>query len=439
MSWLHGMLARSGEARSKHTASNNLLRGLSMFCALFVVWGIVAACGSSSSATTSNGKTVITVLDHWPTEPSNTEVNKLFKQYEQLHPNITIERNAVPVGNLVAKADQEAASHTLPSILMLDNPDMASFASTGVLSPLNSFMQGKYNTSDFYGGSLSTMTYNGKIYGFSVGNNDLALYYNKKLFTAAGLTPPATWADLQADAKKLTSGNTYGLALSAAATEEGTWQFLPFFWSNKGDLKHVNNAQGVQALQLITNMMKEGSISKSALNWGQPDVLTQFEEGHAAMMVNGPWDLSVLDGLKTIDYGVVPVPVPQAGDKAISPLGGEDWTIPVADPAKEQAAWNLLDWLEQPAQITQFDQINGYTPPLKSEGAAMVKADPELQVFATELNSAEARTAEVGASYPTISQAMWTAEQSALTGSQSPQAALSTAQQKVDTTLQSQS
>lgn len=412
-------------------------RGFSACFVLVIIFSMLAACGSSSTGnTSSNGKTVITELDYWPTEPANTEVNKLFAEYEKLHPNITIQRDAVPLGSLLPKADQEAASHTLPDLLMLDNPDLANFASTGALAPLNSFMQGTYNTSDFYGGSLSTMTYNGKIYGFSVGNNDLALFYNKKLFTAAGLTPPTTWAELQTDAKKLTSGNTYGLALSAPATEEGTWQFLPFFWSNKGDLEHVNNTQGVQALQFVATMMQNGSISKSALNWGQSDVLTQFEEGHAAMMVNGPWNLSEL--AKTdLSYGIVSIPVPQAGYNPVSPLGGEEWAIPVSSSANEKAAWDLVNWLEQPAQILDFDTVNGYTPPLKSAGATFVKEHPEFSIFANELNTAQARTAETGAKYPTISQAIWTAEQSALTGSQSAQAALNDAQQKVSAALQS--
>ena len=37
-------------------------------------------------------------------------------------------------------------------------------------------------------------------------------------------------------------------------------------------------------------MVKDGSASKSVLNWGQgPDLTQQFIQGHAAMMVNGPW------------------------------------------------------------------------------------------------------------------------------------------------------
>ena len=141
--------------------------------------------------------------------------------------------------------------------MVIDNPDLPTFASTGALTQLDQ-------------------------------------YLNKKMLSDAGLTPPTTWADLEADAAKLTHGNTYGFAMSAPATEEGSWQFEPFLWSNGADLNKVDGPQGVQALQFLTTLVQKGYMSKAALNWGQGDVLTQFEEGHAAMMENGPWNLSLL-------------------------------------------------------------------------------------------------------------------------------------------------
>ena len=35
-------------------------------------------------------------------------------------------------------------------------------------------------------------------------------------------------------------------------------------------------------------------MSKGILGWNQQDVLTQFQNGKAAMMVNGPWQIPVL-------------------------------------------------------------------------------------------------------------------------------------------------
>ncbi len=425
------------QARRKRPAFR-LFSTFSAGCMLFLVLGMVlSACGGTSSpgsSSSSTSKITLTELDYLGTEPANSEINKLFKLYEQSHPNVTIQRDSVPIGSLITKASQATASHTLPDLMVIDNPDLPTFASTGALTQLDQYMTGSVSASSFFAGSLSTMQYQSKTYAISTGNNDLALYYNKKMFSAAGVTPPTTWAQLEADAKVLTKGNTYGFAMSAPATEEGSWQFEPFLWSNGGDLNKVDGTPGVQALQFLTDMVQKGYLSKAALNWGQGDVLTQFEEGHAAMMENGPWNLSLLKQANS-DFGIVPLPVPATTAKPVSPLGGEIWTIPQTDQAHEQAAWDFLNWLEQPAQITDYDNVQGYMPPLKAVSQQVLQSNPDLQVFTDELNTARARTAQVGAKYPSISQAIWTAEQAALSGSLSPQAALTQAQQSIDKIL----
>ncbi len=428
----------SGQPRRRSLLSH-IFFSFSTTCVLLIALsGVLAACGGSSSSTPANGKITLTLLDYLNTEPANTLIKKLIGEYTKAYPNITIQRDSVPIGSVLSKASQAAASHTLPDVLVIDNPDLDQFAATGALMQLDSYMTGSLSKSNFFAGSLSTMTYNQKIYALSTGNNDLALFYNKKMFSTANLTPPTTWAELESDAKALTKGDTYGFALSAPAEEEATWQFEPFLWSNKGDITKVSSPQSVQALQFLTDMVQKGYLSKAALNWGQGDVLTQFEDGHAAMMENGPWNLSLLK-TANFDYGVVPIPVPQAGESPVSPLGGEIWTIPQTDQAHEQAAWNFLSWLQQPAQLLDYDQTQGYLPPQPAVAQTLLQSNTDLTVFTNELKTAQARTAVVGTKYPSISQVIWTAEQAALSGSLSPQAALAQAQQSIDKILQSQS
>lgn len=428
----------SAMSLGNHRQIRHFSRCFLLPCIMLVLFSLLAACGGSSTpASSGGGKITITEMDYWSVPAQGATLSKLFGQYERLHPNITIQRNAVPFDSLLPKADQEAASHTLPNILVLDNPDVAQFASTGALNPLDPFMQGKFSDSDFYAGPLTTMKYQNKTYSFPVGNNDLALFYNKKMLAAAHIQPPQTWSELEAAAKALTHGNTYGFAFSAPANEQATFQLEALLWSNQGDLSKVNSPQSVAALQLLADMVHKGYTSRGALNWGQPDVATQFGEGNAAMMENGPWEIPALSQQYHMqfgtDYGVVPWPVPRAGMQPVVPLGGEAWTIPVSkDTAAVKASWDLVNWLEQPDQLRQLDEGFNYIPAIKSTAQLVLKDLPSLQVFANELNTARARTAQLGAKYPKVSQLIWTAEQAALTGSQTPQAALDQAQNQID-------
>ena len=59
------------------------------------------------------------------------------------------------------------------------------------------------------------MQYQGKTYALSTGNNDLALFYNQKMFSDAGLQPLTTWAGLEANTKALTKGNHFNLPFTS--------------------------------------------------------------------------------------------------------------------------------------------------------------------------------------------------------------------------------
>ena len=208
---------------------------------------------------------------------------------------------------------------------MLDNPDLQQIAATGALAPLADF---KVSTENFAEGVLSAGTYKDKVYGLAPTVNTIALFYNKDILAKAGVTPPTTWDELKAASAKLTAGDQYGLAFNANPTYEGTWQFLPVMWSNGGDEKKIDTKETEQALQLWTDLVKSGSVSSSALNWTQADVKDQFLAGKAAMMVNGPWQIPALDKQPTLQYGVVKIPVREAGQTSVAPLGGEVWTVP---------------------------------------------------------------------------------------------------------------
>ncbi|MFJ9378141.1 extracellular solute-binding protein [Streptomyces sp. NPDC101455] len=228
---------------------------------------------------------------------------------------------------------QQASSRTLPDVLMLDNPDLQQVAASGALAPLSDF---GLKADGYAKGVVDASTYQGKLYGLRPVTNTLGLFYNKGMLDKAGVKPPTTWAELKSAAKKLTSGKRYGIAFAAPVTYEGTWQFLPFMWSNDGDEKDIATPQVAQALQLWVDLVEDGSASKSVVSWAQADADDQFAAGNAAMMINGPWQFPILDK-KSLHYGVVQVPVPKAGGTPVVPLGGETWTVPQTGNAQRQA------------------------------------------------------------------------------------------------------
>ena len=393
----------------------------------------VAGCSSSggSSGGSSNGKTTITELDYFTSSGGNAALNWYNKQFEAAHPGVTVQRTAVSYANLITKVLQDASAGDMPNLVLLDNPNVPQVAATGQLRPLNDLPG--FTTSGYYPGAIQECTYQGKQYCFPLGTNSVGIFYNKRMLAAAHLSPPTTWAQLQSDAKALTTSSHYGMAFDATGDEQSTWQLEPFFWSNGASLTNVNTPQFQQALQLWVNMVKDGSASKNVLNWGQdPDLTQQFVNNKAAMIEDGPWIFPTLNkaGLKyNVDYGIVPIPTRVAGQTVIAPLGGETMDIGAGgSSAQQQAAWEWIQGMQQPATMQKVDGLNFYLPSKTAVLQQYLSSGPEYQVFAKETETARPRTTEYGANYPKVSQAIWTAIQAAITGTSSVNSALQTAQ-----------
>lgn len=388
----------------------------------------LAACSGGSSSGGSGGAsgtvTSLNVLDYYSDEPGHTFWTKLLSTCGTSIGVATVNHQSVPGPTLIQKVLQQASSKTLPDVLMLDNPDIQQIAATGALAPLSSF---GLNADGYAPGPVSAATYQDKLYALQPGANTIAVFYNKDLLSKAGVTPPTTWADLRADAKKLTVGKQYGFAFDATADYEGAWQFLPPMWSNGGDETNLTTPQVAGALQLWKNLVDDGSSSKSVVNWVQSDVNDQFIAGKAAMMLNGPWQIPALEKAK-INYGVVSFPVDTAGQTSTAPLGGEAFTVPVsADKAKMAKAAELVKCINSDSNQMLIAKTNGLIPTKTSLAAQYGKDVPSMAGFVKAVGTARARTGKLGAKWPDTAKTIYTGVQLALTGQAPPAEAMSKA------------
>jgi multiple sugar transport system substrate-binding protein len=384
----------------------------------------LAGCGSGGGGSDSASVTSLTETDYYEAAPQNTQLPKVLDECGA-QVGVKVVHQQVPRDQFMPKLLQQASSRSLPDLSLIDNPDLQQLAATGGLVSLS---QAGLSTDGLYPSIVAAGNYQGQTYGIAPGVNGLALYYNKDMFAAAGLTPPKTWDELIADAKALTKDKRYGMAFSAVGTEEGSFQFEPFFWTAGADLKSLASPQAVQALTLWKTLVDQGSASKSVVTWTQADINDQFAAGNVAMMVNGPWQLPTLNAKSGLNFGIVPIPIPSASAKPVTPLGGEVWTVGHSNSAREQKATAVVKCLLSADRSAEWSKDAGYIPSNQQAAAQLAASDPQLAPFVTEVATAQARTAQLGTAYPKVSEALWTALQACLAGGKSPQAALSAAQ-----------
>lgn len=385
----------------------------------------LAACGSSGGDSSPGDATVLRVVDYYNTPADDVVIQETLDAVAA-EVGMTINREKVPGEQLIQKVLQMSSSKTLPDLLMLDNPDLQEIASSGALVPLDDF---GIDTSGFKQEILDAGTYEGKVYGLAPTVNTIALFYNTALLAEAGLEPPTTWDELKSTAKALTHDDVYGIAFSAIATYEGTWQFLPFMWSNGGDETDIATPEVAGAAQLWADLVADGSASKGVVNWGQGDVIDQFKAGKSAMAVNGPWNIV---GLQTdapdLAWDVAIIPVPAEGEDSVAPLGGEVWTIPqTGDTEKQKKAAEVLQkFVSAENQLKMGTARN--TIPADSEAAQTFAGDhPELATFVEQVSSARSRTGKLGTEWPATAKAIYTAYQQVLVDGTDPETAFADA------------
>ncbi|WP_432092726.1 sugar ABC transporter substrate-binding protein [Streptomyces sp. bgisy100] len=386
---------------------------------------LLTSCGDDGSPPESadGGKITLTEMDYYATPPGRAPLGEQLNRCGK-EAGVTIKRQIVP--DLRTKVLQLANSRALPDLILLDNPDLQQLAATGALADLG---PAGVNTDGLYPNVVAAGEYQGKLYGVAPGVNQLALYYNTSMLKKAGVKPPATWDELRAAAKKLTQGDqVHGIGFAVPATEEGSFQFESFFFGAGASLKELDSPQAVSALNLLKDLVDSGSAPEDVLSWNQMNVGEQFANGSLAMMINGPWELPLLRKAGMKDFGVVPVPAP-AGRTPSGALGGEVWAIGTSG-EKARKAGEVIKCMVSTENSLEWAKLTNYVPSDEKAAAQFRATDPSVKTFVDTIGSAKGRSEEVGPEYPKYSQAMWTAVQSALSGSKSPGAALTDAQKQ---------
>jgi len=340
---------------------------------------------------------------------------------------VTIKRTSFDTSDLTNKALLAAQQHTSPDVLIVDNPVVSTLAEGGVLAATD---ETKIDTSAAQPNLLAAGQLGGKTYGIPIGANTLALYYNKAVLQTSGVDPAAIqdWASLTAALAKITAAGKKGITFSAIGTEEGSFQFLPWYWGAGAKLTALDSPQAVSALSLWVDWVKQGYAPNSVLNNTQTTAWQEFATGQFGFVENGTWQLA--NAKKTgFDYGILAIPG-MTGGTAPAPTGGEFVTVPVqSQPLRYATSVKLVACLTSTENSFTTDTTLSYIAATAAVQDKQVAAAPELKVWVSAVQAAKGRTSDdLGTRYPKISQPLWTAMQTALSGAKTPQDALAAAQ-----------
>ena len=405
---------------------------LAVFACVGAVAAVAAGCGSSSSGG-SGGKvntkysknlqkhvlgTHMNLAKLSPSIPDPTKPTtitfvgfnfgpvwqKLANQFHQIHPNITVNIEQIPAEQEQTKLTTEIAGGNAPDVAYVDNGTVGAFAPRGAVVNLDDYMKKSLSTprSDFVPAFLKMTSYHGSVYGLPMDAESTGLFYRTDLFQKAGISsPPKTWAQMNADAAKLTqpAKKQYGIAMFATQGET-SYYWYNFLYQAGGtqttpDDKHAAFASpaGIKAGE---------EYVKLARNWSPPDLWASnswdgrvsFATGKVGMYIAGAWFAGEMNNsfpkIKG-KWAVEPLPVAEPGGPCANTIAG-DALVMFSSSKNQDAAWKWMEFVDAPQNMALLNlgtkkQPASLLPPRNSliNNPDAFKAFPLLQSFAKGL------------------------------------------------------
>ncbi|WP_305037120.1 extracellular solute-binding protein [Plantibacter sp. M259] len=388
-----------------------------------LIGGLTACSGSTSSGDAASAD--YTFWDPYPQYDDTSDWAKTIDACAT-EAGVTVKRTAYDTSDLTNKALLAGQQDNSPDILLVDNPVVSTLADAGILTTT---ADNGLDIADIEANILAAGQIGDDTFGVPIGANTLALYYNPDVLAAAGvdISTVTDWASLTTALEQVAAAGKKGITFSGIGTEEGSFQFLPWFWGSGAELTELDSPEAVSAVTLWSDWVSKGYAPNSVINNTQTTSWEEFLTGDFAFAENGTWQKA---SAAEAGYEVIPLPASDGGS-APAPTGGEFFTVPVqSDTKRYEASAKIISCLTSTDNIVDTVNALNYIAPTKAAQEAQLAADPSLQPWIDAVSAAKGRTSDdLGTKYPRISEQLWTAVQNALTGSQSPEDALKAAQE----------
>ncbi|WP_433514663.1 ABC transporter substrate-binding protein [Nonomuraea sp. CA-143628] len=353
-------------------------RNLLKTAALTTASGLLAACGSADPVASVPADGVprgkISVWLH-QTKAYDAVFTPLLRSYMQEFGGVDITPLYVPVDKLDAKLLTAFAGDVPPDLFRIGGWTIPGHARKGRLAPIIPKAMGvadeKALVQDYDEHAISSLSYEGRLYGVPTDYTICYLYYRKDRFKEAGLDPdkpPTTWEEVAEYSKRLTSadGKKVGLQWILGNPQWTLMQLLALVKGKGGTILSPDAGKatlasdaGVEALRYYGSLGNP-KLSSPLSGFGL------FATGEAAMLVSGLFAMDLFPTLNPkLTFGnvfdIAPMPRWDAG-KPVAPAYTWGWAV--AKQSKLQyTAWHFVDYLQrQDVAAKQLKDASILTP-----------------------------------------------------------------------------
>lgn len=249
--------------------------------------------------------------------------NDVINEFKTKYPDVEIiddsQSDESAFNNILST---DIASGTMANIFRIQGvANLSEYIDNGLLLNMQPYIEeDKEWGGGFTEGSLAYYQVPGHegTYAIPMESGLIGVYYNEALFKAAGIDKfPETWTQLLDAIEKLKPSGVIPIAMGAQSTYMAGHLHDQIFykWLGTEAAKLLGNREKswtdpdvIETLQKEKDLIDAGAFDASAAGITDDIAMTQFQQGEAAMIITGPWNIgSFTDPEKTPVYESVKV------------------------------------------------------------------------------------------------------------------------------------
>jgi multiple sugar transport system substrate-binding protein len=284
------------------------------------------------------------------TGPDGRTMLQMVRKFNAANPDVNILMQRIAWGTMYNKLFVSGLGGRAPEVFVIHSRSLLRFAKARFVAPLEPIM-GDFPTNDIDPNVWAATSLEGQHYGLPLDVHAMGMYYNKKLFRAAGLDPakpPTTKEDfvnaIKAINKKGKNGepDTWGYVFTNFAT--CTYSFLKQFGGQVFNEDYTKctlaRPENIAALQFCRDLIKDGLVPSPE----NIDSWIGFRQGHVGMVFEGIYMLADLQKQTDLEFGGAPIPQVSTTNAVWADSHNLCLKSGLA-PEVEQAAWRFMKFL----------------------------------------------------------------------------------------------
>ena len=132
---------------------------------------MLLACTIFTSGAFAQAKTTVTIWNYWETPKHQETLARICSDFNNSQDKIEVVTKYIPFADFKKQLSIGAAASELPDIVIIDNPDHASYSGMGIFADITDKLASWPDLKQYFEGPLNSCKLGGRLYGIPFGSD----------------------------------------------------------------------------------------------------------------------------------------------------------------------------------------------------------------------------------------------------------------------------